>query len=623
MNLSIPGTRFEHIDESATQQVQTTSYTSPVMMAAFASPKGPEDFRQVKKESNNNLFTKLYGTDPAAYAKYGQAFIQSARAVEEGGILLCKRVVANDATLANVGFIAKLKIVNVQKLDSEGNLVYIDSVTGAETTVVEGNTACMIDTCIIKFVAKSIQSAKTIDEVIAGIETEVSINDPAYPYAYPLWVIADNGRGLSKKKMRLSPEYTASKTLPYMKYTVTISEEDDELENFIFTLNPDIIENDENKSMETVINTYSNQLVCKQFEIGTKQFIEKVAEISGNTKADCYSQDIIFGKEKKTKTDLVNISIEYNELDAINFSYIYGIQLENGSNGSFGDYPINTPEYEQRLLEFFNGNYTNDIYDLDNYKIDLLIDANYPASVKRAIEALANFREDLFYIRDMGLNLKDINSIKRVNASNGRSRYSGTYHLSYDVIDPYTKKQIPVTVGYSLTKLLINHFVNGRSRPIAGQLHNMVIDEAIKGTVNFIPKKTPLYDQKDELIDERVNYAGYYDGKLVLETLYTSQEELTQLSYISNVIAIQEVLKAVRTKCPKIRYSFTDGKDLIKYKQDVQAVLDIYSSNFVKLKMVYLEDPTMMQNKVFYAAIQAVYKNFVQAEYFKIYSLSE
>ena len=203
-----------------------------------------------------------------------------------------------------------------------------------------------------------------------------------------------------------------------------------------------------------------------------------------------------------------------------------------------------------------------------------------------------------------------------------KNRYSMLYHLSYDILDPYTKKQITVTMAYELSKILVTHFKNGRNRPVSGQLYNIVLTECIKGTESFLPKVTPLYDQKQTLADNRINYASYFDGNLVVETEWTSQATLTQLSYGNNVLAMQEVLKAVRNKCPKSRYSFISGKDLDIYMEDVQAVLDKYTNNFVALKMKYIEDESMVVNKVFYAAIQIVFKNFVQKEYFTIYTLN-
>ena len=122
--------------------------------------------------------------------------------------------------------------------------------------------------------------------------------------------------------------------------------------------------------------------------------------------------------------------------------------------------------------------------------------------------------------------------------------------------------------------------------------------------------------------DLRINYAGYYSNVLVLETEYTSQEDYTQLSYINNVLIVQQVIKAVRIACPKIRYSFIEGSDLERYKEDVQAILDKYAQFFKSISMEYVEDTTYAKNKIYYAVIRVTFKDFVQSEIFKLTALS-
>lgn len=120
----------------------------------------------------------------------------------------------------------------------------------------------------------------------------------------------------------------------------------------------------------------------------------------------------------------------------------------------------------------------------------------------------------------------------------------------------------------------------------------------------------------------RVNYATYIENTIVIESLYTSQEEYTQLSYGNNVIAVQEVMREIRRSCPAIRYTFIDGDDLSKYKADVEAFISKYESNFKKLEVTYLQDPYYTQNKIFYAALAVQFRDFVQTEYFKITALN-
>lgn len=612
-NLVIPGFTYELIDQSQSPTIPVTEQAQPLFLAAASADKGPEEMRVVSAEN----FFKLYGEDKNYYIKHGQPLLQVANLVNNGAKVLFKRVVAEDATLANLTVVGKAIADSVQKTDSEGNLLYIDPITGQETTEVgEGNEPVMETSCKIKYEIVHTENVKNLQTIITEVENTYEEEENSFP----LFTIVDNGRGLSNKKIRISPDYNTSKYATYMKYNFEIIENNKVIETIPFCLDPDIVEANVNRSLQNVLKMYSNQLKCKLYEDQVLDFIAKVAEISGNDVSYCRNNDILFAKERKN-VNMKNIKIDLSE-DLSNLSYVYGIALKEGSNGNFGEAPFGTTEYTEQLVKFFSGEFDDGIYDLDNYKIDLLVDANYPAEVKREIEKLVIFREDLYYFRDLGIGLRTLDDILAADADSVKNKFCASYLLSYDVIDPFTRKQIPVTVGYTLSRLLVNHFLNGRTRPVAGELYNMVLTDAIEGTVNFIPKVTPAFNQKETLIEARINYATYIDNKLVLETLMTSQEEPTQLSYIHNVLAVQEIIKAIRTRCPKTRYSFLDGEDLITYKDDVNLVLRKYVSNFRSLKLVYLQDPTMVANNIFYAAIEVTFRNFVQAEHFKIYALA-
>lgn len=615
VDILIPGSEFEYIDQSEAPSIATNNPTVPLMMLAISSDKGPEDMRIVKGEE----YYKLYGSE-ISFAKHGQPLIQAANAINNDGTLLIKRVVAEDATLGNLAIIAKVKQINEQKTNAAGQPLYLDSVNGTETIdSTAGNTPIMIDKAEITYEVKSVQDAMHIDTVETAIEAELDETGSTGTFTYPLYVIADNGRGVSKKRIKISPSYQESRYLDYVKYNLQIIENNKVLETISFTFNPDIIESGSNKSLQSIVSAKSNQINVINFEPIIYKFASKVASISGLTFEECMANDLLFGKNSKgIQLDTVKVDLQ----NGFNLSYVYGIDLDNGTNGAFGDFPFANTAYTKQLVDFFSGKFTNDIYDVDNYKIDLIVDANYPAEVKREIEKLITFREDATYIRDLGLGLKTEDDILMANQECLKNKFCYTSCLSYDVIDPYTKKQVPVTIGYSLTRLLIKHFKGGRHRPIAGQLYDMTIPEAIPGTINFLPKITPVYNQKRTLCDNRINYASFIDGVLTMETMYTSQEKLTQCSFANNILAIQEVVKALRTRCPKMRYSFIDGEDLDKYKEDAQAILDKYAGNFKQLKLVYLQDESMIQNKVFYAAINVVFRNFVQKEYFKVFILN-
>ena len=605
----------------------------PIQMIGFTSDKGTEDYAYVEGKT----FFSQYGNN-ISFVRHGQPLLQAANAINSGSKLFCKRVVAEDATLANNGLVAYVETQNIQKTDADGNPLYWDAAAGMESPLststdgVTQNDPIMISKAHISYNLVSLASTESNDLRIVAQRFKDSVTEE---YGYPLCIFTDVGRGVSNKRLTISPDYNLSRTFEYTKYIIQINEENEQIGELTATLNPNIVEGDSNTSFETQFKYASNpQLRCKFFDDEFEAFVTRIREVLmsdaiGMTAEevdalDLANQDLLFGKDFRGADLNENIVVDQNT----QLNSIYGISMDNGSNGSFGNAPINATGYAEQMAKVFDGSFSDDIYNVDNNPIDVIVDANYNDVVKRAIENLVSFREDCFYFRDIGneaFGLRtpcySITELKYADLNNLKSRYAGTYSTWYDIIDPYTKKEITVTIGYSLARILVSHFINGRNRPPCGIKMEATIPEAIEGTVNFIPKITPAGNQKTEMEDLRINYAAYLNNTLTIETCYTSQERFTQLSYINNVLAIQQIIHEIRKKVPIIRYSFLDGDDFENYQKEVNSVLSNYSGNFESLTMEYVEDSVYRSNKIFYAVLKVKFRNFVQTEIFKILAL--
>lgn len=149
----------------------------------------------------------------------------------------------------------------------------------------------------------------------------------------------------------------------------------------------------------------------------------------------------------------------------------------------------------------------------------------------------------------------------------------------------------------------------------------MILPSAIEGTINFTPRVTPSVNQKALLDDMRLNYAIFEDGNCIVQALYTSQREYTQLSFANNVIAIQETVRAVRITCPKNRFTFASGSDFTNYANSVNAVLQQYRSNFNTLTFSYERDALKASQKLFYATITYSFNNWAKDEHFDLFAV--
>ena len=592
------------------------SIDRPVLFFAFASEKGPEEYKpQVKGEN----FFNLYGSKPS-FTTYGQPLLGAAACINAGGLADCKRVVADDATLANIAVVAKVKKINPPATNSSGQTLWQDGHGGVTTDSTVTGIVQPTQKCQIEYELRAVNlagnSVKAMAKAFLGDVT--TTHTLGADEEYPLFFLADNGRGLSGKRFKIVSDSSQTRPMDYVKYIMTISENGTDLEHYAFTINPDIIESGKNLSLQSTIRQYAMQIRGEIFEDQIDAFIENVAYIAGIPYETFKYADALFGSDLYGKAYDSIVMTGSVQLDTS-----AGIALVNGSNGDFANAPMSALSYSTQLLKAFNGTDGDEIYDTDNFRIDAVFDCNYPAPVKRAIEDLAAFRQDFMYFRDMGTGLESIEEIKFANTDNLKSKFCSTYHNSWDIIDPYTRKEITVTATYSLIEKFVKHFLNGVSRPFCGQQYGVTWtkDDVIEGTVNFNPKNTPAMDQKQWFDDNRINYVSYYNGLLSMESQYTSQERYTQLSWLSNVLNVQSIIREIRVQCPKNRYKYIDTKGLANYQKDVQTLLNKHSADFQEISLVYAKDSNYENNKIYYAYIYVRFKNFVQSEIFRITAL--
>lgn len=314
--------------------------------------------------------------------------------------------------------------------------------------------------------------------------------------------------------------------------------------------------------------------------------------------------------------------------------------------------------YQEQYRRFFSGEFDKDIFNLDIYFPNAIFDANYANSVKLAIQRLAAYRGDFMCYMDMGVG--KVNSyadcfelvpstaggIELTEANNSysyvRDMHIAVTCLSYKIRNPYDNKVIAVSATYGLSNLYINHFANDASKVFAGISNGITINNAIGGTINYIPKIYPtsemtslnniggVYPSDDETIinekqlmcDLKVNYGCYYDDRFSIETEYTMNATESEFSYWNNVALVCLMMQAIRKACPSARYQFITANDLSVYKTAVEAAMEPWKNKFADIKFKYVQDEAAIENKIFYAAIEVVFKPFAQAEIFELTALN-
>ena len=618
------GTTFNIIDLSAIPEIPSVAEvdTAPVVLSAAATAKGTEDLF----EGHYNDFIAMFGE--ASFKKYGQVSIQNQRMLANGAKIVFQRIVAEDATLANLGVVAKLYQTKAQKVNANGEALFYDE-DMEETTEDTGNPVTMY-TAHVRYEAVTIPDVKTaavVEESLAamldetGVEETLEDGTKVTVFTYPMFVVTDNGRGNSYKRFYISPERSLSKNLKFMYYTLSIVEDGKVSEAQRFSIVPSTVYKGACIDLDTAGRKMVQGQAC-QLEDSYEKYVEKLAELSGIEADELVQNDLLFGANKK---GIAYEGIVIDTINGIDLTLTTGLGLMSGTPGSLTEAPEQNANemYYGLIKKFYAGSINNEVYNLDTYQIDLCFDANYPVDIKNTITELADYRKDFMFFRDMGLEIYGLNDVENMVGRVIKSTWATDFCQAYDILDPYSYKKITVTIMYSIASIIVNHIMNRRHQPFAGKRFNAIIPDVLdKTTVRFVPKKLPNIDEKSELEDMRVNFASYFKADFTIESLYTSQEEYTQLSFSNNAMAVQQVVKALRVKFPAIRYQFiTKPEDLEVYQARVNEELANYRNNFAELRYEYIEDKIYTANKIYRAALYFRFNDFVQAEIIDAYML--
>lgn len=604
-----PATIVNWHDNSEINTAQATSTVDNKALFAVVSSfdKGPEDLMEVEGEQFNELFGTM------SFEKHGQNAIQAQRIINAGGRLLVKRVCADDAKLANLVLTANLDVTESQRVDSNGDPLFIDS--NGDPTTEDSGTPLMDKDVAIKWTASSVTDCSTFKEVkekaLATLDESAGI--------YPIFILSDNGRGVSSKAFKLIPDYNTSKGLGKMFYTGAIYEGTTITEQKTISLDPEIVYS--SVAYGLTDDTFT-QIKGEVIDTVYEKYVEAIATALDLDPEEVRYYDLVFGYTPNGKS-VDRLSVKQ---DSVDLNSDFGIELKNGDNGAFGDKPVGKSEWAEAMRKVWAGEVTDEVWDVDQHKIAAVLDANLPQIVKDAIAEFVNFRKDCVFFRDFGVGNTNYSMIHTQWLANTiKSYFICDMGTSYQIKDPLTKKNIEVTMNYDFAACLVNHMNSGPYNPLAGTVNSFTLDNAIKGTINYTPIITPKVNQKQAMEDIRVNYAIFEDDTCVVQTSFTSQEPYTQLSYSNNVMAIQEVIRAVRTACPKSRYSLSSGSsaDLSEYARAVNKVLQNFASNFSTLEFEYTQDKLKASQKIFYASIKFAFRNWAQTEIFDIYAIND
>ena len=181
-----PKSRFEIVNQTQVQAINTNAPSNNVALylQPYTSNKGTENWE---------LLTSFEGFTDAkggmSFLKHGQAQLSVAQALKSGAYVLGKRLVSEDATLANTTIWAKV----------------------TRTT----------SNCEVCFYAESKNNCVTFEDTYKDIEVptiEAKDFTDGKSVDIPLFTVAPMGRGESLLFFRLNPEYSSSRNRNNVEY---------------------------------------------------------------------------------------------------------------------------------------------------------------------------------------------------------------------------------------------------------------------------------------------------------------------------------------------------------------------------------------------------------------------
>jgi len=219
------------------------STTRPIVFAGFTSDKGTEEYTKWQGED----FFDQYGE--ISFARHGQPLLQAANVINNGGIVYAKRVVDPTSRLAMLGVVAHVKEISRQE-----TRIKMDPLTGSPITKEDGSyvteelywkavdvaqfsepaqrplytkdeagadgVAAMFKVCQVNYSVETLDAEENVhgNDYVATSKAFYDKYKNKKDNKFPLFLVMDNGRGVSQKSITISLDSTLSRSAQSARY---------------------------------------------------------------------------------------------------------------------------------------------------------------------------------------------------------------------------------------------------------------------------------------------------------------------------------------------------------------------------------------------------------------------
>lgn len=536
------------------------------MLFVFSSPKG-RDGKVQTITTGCSGFLEEYGIGP--FSLYGQPLLNAYNAALSGAATLhCLRVTAPNAAYSVSNLVAKYKvdvtgetIVKFSSVVSDAPLTDLDNLeecyTAPAEVDVDGFTTVKI--LSVAYVGKGLYG----DNVRYRI-SNYGTGDKENSYKNYLFEVLVNDGGLVKKE----------------EYPVVFNEDASYSGVSLFS---DALINDPDAGSNIVkVVTYVDNIkeIVEAYNTGNPDSVLTVNDF-----------DIFLGINKYTKTAIPMYTVDTTTEGTVAVNDLAGISLLGGDDGDLSASKTaieREAALETAYTDAFSGTTDPYIKSKNKFPTNIILDANYPISVKPLIASLATARTDCIAILDCGTGITTkqslIDYVKTNLDSYVSDRVQAIDGYFGKIKDPYSDKVISVTSTFKLASEYPLHFkaYGGKHVPLAGNNYG-VLSGFIKNSVSPVFDEDIDSDMMDELADSKVNFARINAKQDIIRATQTTRQDInSNLSELNNVFILLDVKRDCERICTEFDFNFSEPEDIARFNTIAKDLLSSYSGSQVK-----------------------------------------
>jgi hypothetical protein len=567
-----PSVTSRIIDNS---QVFVTAVGLTLLYAAFPAESGPDNRIQLVTTDSEFLF--YYGAPNMR--KYGQTAYNVVRWLRAGGAALCLRVLpyiekdANDAPLQQSTYAAYILEVGCKVDTANGKQVKVRT-----RTLGDGRGALPAAT------EKAIRTDASLQGLVLAQPDDPEADGFMY---HPLAVIRGKDRGVKYNAFGLSIDLNdrLDETYAHRVYDMAFyASASDQRETFLVSFYPEATNNSgASQFFVDVLKNFSNYGRGLFSEDGYDAITEYI-----NDDATVAKKIDMFTLQERSvsvpETIHAGVTVASGSADLTPTPEVFR-PMGGGSDGDW----VGPNSLEALLYKAYSGSgdfidpssganiydtLFSDAWDKKAYPFDMMLDANYPMSVKVAMSNFASARGDFMSILDVGFTGSPGQAIKiRQNQLSINSFYSAIFVQDFVVEDEFQGNDIQVTPTYFLAeKIPSNDAAFGIHWPFVGPRRG-----AVAGFKSMSWAPNDVY--REELYKAKLNYVERDVRQTKFNSQSTSQFVNSALSDISHVRTLLRIRRELENIGETYEFEFNDGQTWDSLQYSVNSYLQTWVSN--------------------------------------------